>query len=501
MRTFLAATLLGAGAALAAPGALELSFGQGGFATLPPGAIADRADRARFVTTDAEGRVLAIGEASRPTDGPEGAVRVFARFLPGGLPDASLAGTGYLHTLPDPLLDAVGLRAFPVAGGKTLLVAQHRTLCWPPRPACALAIATPYFFAQRVDAAGQVDPAYGVMATVSMDTVQQDVAASPDGSLTVVGYQHPPVPPGDPIFDVRGVDPAGQLFTPWFPARAAWDCGTAADGSANSAKMARQADGRFLLAQQVRGPTGANRLCVSRLNPDATLDAGYGDGGRLRIDDARFAVVPVTIHALAVRLGGGAVMVLETSFPAAPREVFLAWLTEGGALDASRGTQGIAGPLSLPIHGVAAAALQADDKILLAGYPPLFAKTPPILVDLASPRIVRLDAAGDPDPGFGPAGEGFAPLFAPGRRLQPLHIHAGEANVIHVAGSLVESGSGGTRFAVARLEGDPPPRERRGLWGTGCGFGFTRPIPPDPTLPALALAAAALLLARGRRPG
>lgn len=497
MKTLLAVTLFGAGAALAAPGDFDLSFGQNGFAMLAPGAIADRADRARFVTTDADGRVLAIGEASRPTDGPEGSVRVFARFLPGGLPDMSLAGTGYLHTLPDTQSSRVGLRAFPVAGGKTLLVEQRRILCWPPRPACSLAFTTPFFFAQRVDSAGQVDPSYGVMATVSMDTVQQDVAASPDGSLTVVGHQYPPVLPSDPRFDVRGVDAAGQLFTPWFPARAAWDCGTESDTSANSAKMARQADGRFLFAQQVRGPSGLNRLCVSRLNPDATLDAGYGDGGRLRLDDGRFAGAPATIHALAVRRDGGAVLVLETSSPVAPSLVYLAWLTAGGALDASRGTQGIAGPLALPIHGVQAVAFQADDKILLAGYPLVSSKIAVVPVDYARPRILRLDPDGNADSGFGPSGEGFASLVSLGRGLLPLHIHAGEGNAIYVAGSASDAGSGTTRFAVARLEGDAQSH-RGGIWGSGCGY--TRDAPVDPTLPALAFLAAALLLARRRRP-
>lgn len=504
MRNLLAVTFLGAGCALAAPGDFDLSFGQAGFALLPAGPLADRANSARFVTTDAGGRVLAIGEAAHPTDGPEGPVRVFARFLPGGVADASLAGTGYLVDQPSLFTGHVGLRAYPVADGKTLLVEQHVALCWPPRAACSLAISTPYLFAQRIDAGGQVDPAYGVMATVSTDTVQQDVAVSPDGSLTIVGHQYPPIAPGipgPPRFDVRGFDAKGQIYTPWIPTRAAWDCPSAADTAANSAKMARQADGRLLIVQQVATAPGANRLCVSRLNPDATLDESYGVGGRLRIDDARFAGGAATIHALAPRSGGGAVMILEaysSPFPIA-RLKYLVWLTAGGELDVSRGTQGVAGPLPLPIHLVEAVAVLPDDRILVAGFPSaIIQKIPFVPLDYARPRILRLDADGQLDRGFGPTGEGYAPLVSLGRGIWPRHIHVGETNEILVAGDagggdLLHS-SAPLRFAVARLEGDPPPSHRGGIWGSGCGH--TRHATPDPTLPALALLAASLLLAR-----
>jgi hypothetical protein len=184
---------------------------------------------------------------------------------------------------------------------------------------------------------------------------------------------------------------------------------------------------------------------------------------------------------------------------------YLAWLTADGALDVSRGTGGIAGPVTSPVLDVQAVALQPDGKILLAGYPRLVVATkipPPTPVDLTQPRIARLDANGVPDPTFGPTGEGYATLVSLGRRLHPRHIHVGGANVVYVAGSVVDGGQANApspaRFAVAKLEGDPRGGPAGGLWGSGCFS--TRNAAVDPTLPALVLLAAALLFARPRRP-
>ena len=505
MRMFAAAVLLGSATALAGPGDLDVSFGRGGWATLPPGPVADRATEAGFVNSDPEGRILAIGSILQPTDGPEGPVPIFARFLADGKPDASLAGTGYLHPELRPDTSRLGRMAFPVAGGRTLLVEERLTLCWPPRPACALATDLPYFFAQRIDAGGAIDPAYGVMATVSMDIQQQDVVASPDGSLTVVGYQYPPradFTPGDPVFDVRGVDPAGQLFTPWFGARAAYDCGEEPRPMPGNAKIARQADGKFLIAQQVASNTWG-QACVSRVNPDATLDTSYGTGGRFRLAELRLGGFgPPFIVAAIARHGGGALLVLKVPLLSEAR-TYLVWLTQDGALDTARGNGGIAGPITSPIFDVRAVALQPDGKIVMAGYPERVATAkipPPTPVDLGRPRIVRLDAWGVPDPGFGRTGEGYAPLTSVGRSLLPRHIHVAGDGAIFVAGNLAEAGAPGQgRFAIAKLEGDPPPPSSSRGGGGGCFSIRIDRGPFDPTLPVLALAAALLLVSRSRR--
>ncbi|HEX4943412.1 MAG TPA: hypothetical protein VFV55_03605 [Usitatibacteraceae bacterium] len=506
MRQLLAASLLGPAVALAAPGDFDRSFGQDGVATLGPGPVADQADSAVFVDSDGQGRLLVIGSVLQPTNGVDVSVRLFARFLPEGIPDATLSGTGYIHTAPDPSTNRVGLRAYAVANGRTLLVEQHRFICQPSRQPCGLPVDVPHFFAQRIEPGGEIDSSYGVMATVSMDVVQEDVAVSPDGSLTVAGYQYPPAIPGafpDPRFDVRGVDPAGQLFLPWFGARPSFDCGGDARPAARSAKMARQPDGRFLFVQQVSDAAGNNRLCVSRLNPDATLDTSFGSAGRLRVDDPRFAGGPATILALLARSAGGAILFLKP-FGLGGSPLYMAWLTADGALDASRGVQGIVGPFAGPIDDFQTIALQPDDGILLAGFPlPRLAqaKVIPPIPDFGQPRIVRLDSFGMLDPGFGPTGEGYAPLVSSGRGIWPRHLHVGSDGAIFVAGSIgvgnLALAAAQSRFAVAKLEGGARHESRGGIWGSGCGS--TRNAPVDPTLPALTLLAAALLLARSRK--
>lgn len=504
MKRLAAVLLLAPALALAAPGSFDRTFGQDGWALLPSGPVTDRATGAVFVTTDATGRVLAVGNVPRPTDGPDGAVPVLARFLADGTPDTTFGGTGYFHPAPRPDLTGIGTRAFPVAGGRTLLVEQRSTLCWPPRPACALDVATQFLFAQRIEPGGEIDPTYGVMATVSSDIVQEDVVAAPDGSLTVVGYQYLPALPGETAvrrFDVRGFDADGQIFLPWLSARPAFDCNAGDGPPGDDARVARQADGRLLVARQST-VDGKAVLCISRLNPDASLDTSFGSGGRLLIDDGRFvgSGSPSVIHALHARSEGGAILFVEPFSLKGSRNLFVVWLTAAGALDPARGVQGVAGPIGEPVYGVTAVAVQPDGRILLAGFPRNPAAFPYPEPDLARPRIARLDAFGALDLAFGPTGEGFAPLASLSRRLYPRHIHPGERGEVFVAGMATATGTSVTydRFAVAKLRGDPPPPSSG---GGGCSFGFVRGVggPPDPSLPALVLAAAALLLARTRR--
>jgi uncharacterized delta-60 repeat protein len=500
MKTMLALLLLGAGAAIAAPGDFDPAFGLGGIATIATGPAASRVGEAAFVIPDADGRLLAIGSVPNAVDGPTGTVRIFARFLPDGTPDAGLAGTGYLSTVPDPAISRNGLQAFPVADGKALLVEQDLLLCWPPRPACDAAFYRPFLFAQRIDAAGGVDPSYGVMATVSSDIVQGDATASPDGSLTVVGYRYPPpgALPGNPQFEVRGFDRFGQIDVRWIEARDAFDCGGEPVDFASSAKLARQADGRILLAQQVYDAAGKYRICISRLFPDATLDASFGSAGRLLLDTPN----PAGYHeflALIARPDGGAVLFLETAgFPQGVSN-YMIWVTGGGAPDRTRGQGGVVPLSGGPLYEITAAAVQTDNKVLLAGYPLVTPSAGPgTPVDRAAPLVVRLDpSTGAPDPSFGSAGDGRVSLATFGRRFHPRHIHVGAGNVLYLAGSAEAAGEtplSAKRFAIARLAGDPPPRDRGGIWGGGCGT--TRDGPPDPTLPTLTLLAAALLFRR-----
>lgn len=503
MRRFTAVFLLAPALAFAAPGSFDRFFGQDGWALLPPGPVTDRATGADFVTIDALGRLLAIGNVPRPTDGPDGAVPVLARFLADGTPDTTFAGTGYFHPSPRPDLTGIGTKAFPVADGRTLLVEQRSTLCWPPRPACSLAVATHFLFAQRLEPGGGIDPAYGVMATVSTDIVQEDVVAAPDGSLTAVGYQHLPALPAEiPVrrFDVRAFEADGQISLPWIPARPAFDC--AGDNlSEGTARLARQPDGRLLVAQQF-SRDGRFFICLTRLHPDATLDTTFGAGGRMLIDDPRFlALGPATIRGLHARPGGGAILFAEPLSIKGARLLYVAWLTDSGSPDPSRGVQGVVGPLTQPVYAVEAVAVEPNGRILLAGFPldPL-AQSPFPSADLDRPRIARLDAFGALDRSFGPTGEGFAPLATTSRRLWPRHIRPGAHGEVFIAGRATATGTSVTydRFAVAKLRGDPPPPSSGG-WGCSFGFVSGTGVPPDPSLPALVLAAAALPLARTRR--
>lgn len=125
---------------------------------------------------------------------------------------------------------------------------------------------------QGAHAAGQLDPGYGVggyfdSVSTGVDFTVFDVAA--DGSFVAAGA-------GEDGCAVTAVDANGTVDLAWGD-----------DGLLRFACMTalrpgvmRQPDGRILIAHASAGGT----LVVSRLDPDATLDASFGIGGSVSIE-------------------------------------------------------------------------------------------------------------------------------------------------------------------------------------------------------------------------
>jgi hypothetical protein len=126
-----------------------------------------------------------------------------------------------------------------------------------------------------------------------------------------------------------------------------------------------------------------------------------------------------------------------------PNRTAILWLTKDGQLDAGRGTAGISlvdeSLLGESLH----AAVQADGKLLLVGYPLLVPAGSALAApDSTHPRIVRLDAEGRPDAAFGPSGNAIVTLEAGGNRLLPTRVVATNAGTAYVAGGAVPAGPG-----------------------------------------------------------
>jgi uncharacterized delta-60 repeat protein len=188
--------------------------------------------------------------------------------------------------------------------------------------------------------------------------------------------------------------------------------------------LARQADGRIVVA----GRSSAAGAVVARLRATGVLDPDFGSGGRVTLPGggslSAVLVQPDRKIVVAGNVSGSAVMTVTRLQPnGAPDPTFdgdgTATIDFGSLADLAAG-----------------AALQADGKIVVAGYKQ----------DGEDVAVARLNANGSPDATFGTAGKatvdfgiatfGNAVALAPSRRI----VVAGQK-------------TGNDDFAVARLRG------------------------------------------------
>lgn len=188
--------------------------------------------------------------------------------------------------------------------------------------------------------------------------------------------------------------------------------------------IARQADGRIVVA----GRSSVAGAVVARLRATGVLDPDFGSGGRVTLPGggslSTVLVQPDRKIVVAGNASGSAMMTVTRLLP-------------NGALDPTFDGDGTAvidfGSLA---DLAAGAALQADGKIVVAGYKQ----------DGEDVAVARLNANGSPDATFGTAGKvtidfgiatfGNAVALAPSKRI----VVAGQK-------------TGNDDFAVARLRG------------------------------------------------
>jgi uncharacterized delta-60 repeat protein len=159
-----------------------------------------------------------------------------------------------------------------------------------------------------------------------------------------------------------------------------------------------QADGKAVVAAQLSDGL-VIRVGLARFNVDGSPDPAFGAGGRIVHELPPGAGVTTTPHSLFELAGGKLLLVGFSNFNAG---VLLARFNPDGTLDATFGTGGVA----TPAVGIAVfeAALQADGKIVVAGYGyPPGASTQEGLV-------ARLNADGTLDATFGNSSPGLSKL-------------------------------------------------------------------------------------------
>ena len=435
-------------------GQFDPSFGRSGLFELVVPEFAATSTAAGALSIDGGGRLLAAGWSSVPGTGlPDGAL--FVRVLPSGLADPGFAGSGYVRiTHPVPRRD-VGTGAFPIDAGRSLVVDAGHDMCLLPPPQCPAIY--PWAMVRRLNADGSVDPAllYSFAPVYESQTIGE-----PDGSIVILGTGEPA--PGSQFWSIVAARiRVDGVPDPEFGTRAgeAMKCPALPDTSFHVSRMARLAGGKFLVARMNTAATedwDRIRICVSRLMPDGSLDTTYGTGGRLYVTSP--AYVGTGVVELLERSDGRVALVQRKNIVGRPGSGSIVWLTAAGAVDTAMGAGGLTSPL--PALGyLTSAAIQPDDRILVAGWPADPA-SPDLLGpwDYGKPSLVRLDASGGADATFGEGG--VAHLVAAGVPLQPLRIAVGANASIFVAGSAGRT-PGGTaaepsRLAIGKLAGRGP---------------------------------------------
>lgn len=282
------------------------------------------------------------------------------------------------------------------------------------------------FLLLRYDLNGELDREFGSSGRVFTDFGGQDAAAAlalhPDGKLVAAGRTDAG---GDLAFAVARYNPDGSLDAGFGNSgRVFTDLG--ADDAALA--LALQADGKLVAA----GTSGGN-LALTRYNPDGSLDSGFGEGGRVFTDCGGAD----TAFALRVQADGKLVVAGSDGDNA-----LLVRYSAAGTLDPGFGAEGRVFTDFGGVDGAHGLAIQADGKLVTAGS----AST----ANGSDFALARYLTDGTLDPSFGSAGRVFTDFGGA--------KDAATALVVQAEGKLVAAGTFGSAegadFALSRYHPD-----------------------------------------------
>jgi uncharacterized delta-60 repeat protein len=299
-----------------------------------------------------------------------------------------------------------------------------------------------YFGLSRYDTNGSLDSSFGsggkVTSQISSGDIAQAVALQTDGKIVVAGQT---LGNGNPLdFRVSRFNANGALDTTF------GDAGSVTadfqNFSDNATAVAIQSDGKIVVA----GSTGAGggNIAMLRCNPNGSLDATFGSGGKVitaldKVD---------SVSSMAIQPDGK--IVVGGGFPnvSTHDDFLIVRFNINGSLDDSFGTNGVtttdffSGPDS-----ITAIQLQPDGKIIAAG----------VAQDGTDGKawgLARYNTDGTLDPTFG-AGSGRTIRFVgDGSQDTPTAVRLQQNGRIVVGGFCIHNAITERDFAVARYNTD-----------------------------------------------
>ena len=307
------------------------------------------------------------------------------------------------------------------------------------------------FLLARYNANGNLDAGFGSAGTVTTDIAAgQDeahgVAIQSDGKIVVAGQAVVGRTANNLFnfdFAVARYNADGSLDTSF---GAGGKVTTDFNGQTDRAfAVAIQGDGKIVVVGSAgfSSPTGGGTdFAVARYNPNGTLDTSFGSGGKVTSDIGGATDIARNV----VLQGNGAILVSGQLTLGSSASLDHAGLARYDANGNPDGSFGNGGKLTLANLALGEAlALQADGPILVAGSAPVGASS--------LFALMRLDANGSADSGFGAAGLVTAAFST--------QDDFGRAVAVQADGRIVVAGQSSNRsnadFAVARFSANGAP--------------------------------------------
>jgi uncharacterized delta-60 repeat protein len=225
------------------------------------------------------------------------------------------------------------------------------------------------------------------------------VIAQPDGKLVVAGSSDVNFSPGD--FALARYNPDGSLDASFGSGgRVLTDFG----GSDFASTLIVQPDGKLVAGGLSFGETANGIFALARYNPDGSVDASFGSGGRVLMSNLS---APCCIGGTAlVAEPGGKLVATAITFDEEQNSVAtLVRLNPDGSLDASFGSGGVVADFTegAQVGFLGDLVLQPDGKLVVAGTP--FGSSDNDFTP--SSFLARFNPNGTLDSTFGSDGRGF----------------------------------------------------------------------------------------------
>ena len=424
--------LLGAAAAVAAPGTLDRSFGKGGLVTVRPRSLYDSpAANPNAIVQQSDGKIVVVGEGSLFFDFYHDFAVVRLQddgVLDSGFGTRGVAGVDFPH-------QAAPYAVIQQADGKLVLAGQ----AWDRSSNHDLALA-------RLNPDGTLDLGFGDGGILALDFGGKREAVTglvqqQGGRLVVAGYSNAS---GVRRALIAGINPDGSLDSEFGTGGTTWiDDGAGSESWIHA--LVSQTDGRLIAAGGIRQASISRRgtdMLLLRFAANGSLDPGFNGDGMRNVD---FGESKDLARSITVQPDGAIVAAGFTTPPGSYSRIALLRVLENGRLDATFGTGGKS-VIDLGAGAfVSALVAQQDGKLAATG------RLRRLPADGAADAFVaRFEVTGALDTSFGDRGLAlldFGSLFCSTSSV-------GKAMMQQADGKLVVAAEAHGDFGVARFNDD-----------------------------------------------